>query len=231
MKMNLTYITGSRFYGLETEKSDKDYYHLVIPTKEMLLSGQMASCSFKDETNNDHVEKDIRAFIKELKKGSLRAVEVLYSIPINEPSNDLESFLNDIFIRLRDDILNEIRLPLMKAISGEIVNRGKRLLNYLSNDNEYNRKEYVHILKLNNLFNYLICGDNPFIPSFNNLMFYAYLKEIRETENYVIDFRELEELINKVSNTKIDEQRYPTSTHALGDLEFIVNSIVLSYSE
>jgi len=126
-KNQITYLTGSYYYHINTELSDKDYIQFVLPTDHDLFYGKFTSKSIKDDEGNDINIKDIRMLLKELKKGSLRMFEILYSNPIEQINyiNVFNSLLKSLD-QMRDDIFQEQKGELLKAIQGELTGRYKK---------------------------------------------------------------------------------------------------------
>lgn len=159
----MKYLLGSRFWGLNTENSDKDYLEYVLPTKSDLFNGLMVSEQFKDEEGNDVNKKDVRKLLTELKKGAVKCFEALYSTPIN--LNDDLAVLYKFLDTNKDELLNEFRVELEKAVVGEMKNRF----------NEFKRKKdmkaYVNFMKLVYVLRLLLDNRNPFkeLPSHKEL--------------------------------------------------------------
>lgn len=228
MEDNITYLTGSHFYGLNIESSDKDYIQFVYPTKHDLFYGNFISKSIKDENGNDVNIKDIRLLLKELKKGSLRMFEVLYSEPINDIGLSWYPVIKTLN-EIRDKVFEEQKGELLKAIQGELNNR------YKSFKSERTIKGYTNCLKLIWLFNGIYQGYNPF-KLIEDLDYLAtdhleYLKQIRincvsfkDLNNYQEKQLYLDKIYNRCKATEIEVVK-DKSTMAL--LEKFLMQIIL----
>jgi hypothetical protein len=226
----ITYLTGSHYYHINTELSDKDYIQFVLPTDHDLFYGKFTSKSIKDVEDNDINIKDIRMLLKELKKGSLRMFEILYSKPIEQIdyTNVFNSLLKSLN-QMRDDIFQEQKGELLKAIQGELTGRYKKF------KAERSIKEYVHCSKLIWLFNGIYQGYNPFklIEDLDYLAtdYLDYLKQIRincvsfkDLNNYQEKYLYLEKIYNQCKNTTIE---VVTEKPKLKYLEELIKALVL----
>ena len=153
----MTYLIGSSFYNLNTPTSDKDYIQFIFPTREDLFKGNFTSKQTKNENGDDVVVKDIRLLLKGLKKGSLQMFEVLYSEPLNKVSSFDGFYVVYNYLRTRrNDLFEEQKGELLKAIQGELINRYKKF------QSENTVKGYVNCCKLIWLFYTIGGGQNPF---------------------------------------------------------------------
>ena len=97
------FLYGSQNYGLDTETSDVDTKAIYIPTFEEIVFNKPISVEFH-LPNGEHCEvKDIREYVKNLKKQSINFVETLFTkYFILNPK--YEEFWNKYFIDNRDFI-------------------------------------------------------------------------------------------------------------------------------
>lgn len=204
----ITYLTGSHYYGLNIESSDKDYIQFVFPTEHDLFYGKFISKSNKDENDDDINIKDIRLLLKELKKGSLRMFEILYSEPIDDIGKTFYPVVTALN-SMKDKLFEEQKGELLKSIQGELNNR------YNSFKSERTIKGYVNCNKLIWLFNGIYQGYNPF-KLIQDLDYLAtdhldYLKQIRincvsfkDLNNYQEKQLYLEKIYNQCKDTTIE---------------------------
>lgn len=192
----MRYLLGSRFWGLNTESSDKDYVEYLFPTKTDLFNGIMVSEQFKDKNGNDVNRKDVRKLLYELRRGAVKSFEVLYSTPVtfnDERFKKLYEFLNE----NKDLLLEELRVELEKAVVGEMKNRFNEF------KNKKNMKAYVNFMKLAYVLDLLLKNRNPFKELPNHKALFDGYRELRSLSYdeflklYPNAFKEAEELYNR----------------------------------
>lgn len=211
----MKFLLGSNFWKLNTKDSDNDYMEFVFPTKEDLFKGNFTSKQFKDNNGDDVNLKDVRMLLKELKKGSVKAFECLYSTEV-EFSTDLRFLRLWDFLRdNRDNLFEELTGQFKKACFGELCNRLNRFKSDLSNT-----KELAHCFKLN----YLLSNDNAYKSWFENKAYETGL-EFRTCTNLERKKELLEQyelLKNDLSKTKFELK---TETPTVDKLEKLLTEL------
>lgn len=111
------FLYGSQNYGLATEDSDVDSIAIVIPTIEDIIL-RKPICKEIIFENGEHCNiKDIREVVKEWKKQSLQALEILFTdYFIVKP--EYVSYWNN-FLDIRNDIAHYDVERTFKSISGQ----------------------------------------------------------------------------------------------------------------
>lgn len=111
------FLYGSQNYGLATEDSDVDSIAIVIPSIEDIIL-RKPICKEITFENKEHCNiKDIREVVKEWKKQSLQALEILFTdYFIVKP--EYVSYWNH-FLNIRDDITHYDVERTFKSISGQ----------------------------------------------------------------------------------------------------------------
>lgn len=146
--MNLLYVTGSTFWKMNAENSDMDLTFIVTPNKDQLFKGELVIKHTKDKYENDVKYQDVRYLIRNLRKGSLNDLVLLFDSPINKPalSDNSKRFFN-LLKENRYNILDEIKPKLIRSLFGEL----KQRLNYYQKkeNKEEKLKNLAHAYKLN----------------------------------------------------------------------------------
>lgn len=132
------FLYGSQNYNLATEDSDVDSIAIVIPTIEDIVL-RKPICKEIIFENGEHCNiKDIREVVKEWKKQSLQALEILFT---DYFIIELEyvSYWNN-FLNIRNDIAHYDIERTFKSISGQAKQT------YLRNPND--RKQIANTYRL-----------------------------------------------------------------------------------
>lgn len=216
----MRFLLGSHFWYMNIESSDKDYVEYVYPSKEDLFNCKMISKQIKDKQYNDIVIKDIRMLLKEIKKGSLRAFEVLYSNPIDELNNKDKIIYGYLYLN-RDLLLEELRVELMKNVIGEGRGRIKILNKNITG------KELAHLQKLYWIMDFIYNKQNPFKIVLEE-KYTKRLRDIRKDPKEQLFF-DLKKKIYKYENIKLGESL--KDKPKLNELENLIKNIIFNYLE
>ena len=132
------FLYGSQNYGLATEDSDVDSIAIVIPTIEDIIL-RKPICKEIIFENKEHCNiKDIREVVKEWKKQSLQALEILFTdYFIVKP--EYVSYWNN-FLDIRNDIAHYDVERTFKSIAGQAKQTYLR--------NPFDRKQIANTLRL-----------------------------------------------------------------------------------
>lgn len=132
------FLYGSQNYGLATEDSDVDSVAILIPSVEDVILRKPV-CKEIIFENKEHCNiKDIREVVKEWKKQSLQALEILFTdYFIVKP--EYVSYWNN-FLNIRNDIAHYDVERTFKSISGQ----AKQI--YLRNPND--KKQIANTCRL-----------------------------------------------------------------------------------
>lgn len=148
-------LVGSHNYNLATEKSDKDYKVLVLPTFEDLYSGTTYSEAFIGE-KEDLDFHDVRKLVDLFFKSNINFIEVLETTDLILPDGitlaELD-FLEKLYL-MKDDIFR-MNLPhLFNACGGMHLNKMKALhkgtdgTQYLVDLYNYDTKQALHAYRV-----------------------------------------------------------------------------------
>ena len=132
------FLYGSQNYGLATEDSDVDSIAILIPTIEDIILRKPV-CKEIIFENKEHCNiKDIREVVKEWKKQSLQALEILFTdYFIVKP--EYVSYWNN-FLDIRNDIAHYDVERTFKSIAGQAKQTYLR--------NPFDRKQVANTLRL-----------------------------------------------------------------------------------
>lgn len=176
-----TIIISSHFWGTNTKDSDLDLMTITTPTYEDFWNGICTSKhTINKEKGFDETIKDIRAFMKELRKGSLRCFEALYGdsyydqLPI--------SYAFEILKNQADILFDELRPVLYKSLTGELKSK--------IHSTDVTPKKDSDILKLYLIADTIRRGDNPF--KYKGKL--PLVKQVKEGQ-IKVNRKELEDLI------------------------------------
>ena len=196
----MRYLLGSHFWGLNVEGSDQDFMEFSFPTKEELFAGKFESTQTKTEDGDDLCLKDYRLLLKELKKGSLRGFEALYSVGENDGDSPREKELLKFAFDNRDSLLKELNAELKKSCYGEMLSKFKK-----AKSKEKNFKALANLHKLHFL---VTSKENPFKTWSNEEALRVRLGEVESYESSLENFGKLLEDLKGVEFKK--EQSKPT---------------------
>lgn len=118
-----TTITGSANYNLMNENSDIDKKTYVLPTMNDLYNKE-SICKVKHTKILDTEVSDIRRLISQLKKGSVNAIETLFSdgLEIN-PDLELQTYLKlNKILQLKDEIARMNLVGVLHSLYGIAIN-------------------------------------------------------------------------------------------------------------
>lgn len=206
----MKYLLGSHFWGMNVEGSDKDYLQFVLPSKQDLFNGVFTSKQAEDDAGNDINIKDVRLILKELRKGSLRIFEMLYSEPIqcdnamySEEDNKKLQCILEYAHEYRNELFNELRIEFMRAVVGESKSRIKQL------EKTFDGKQLAHFQKLYWLLYSTYYYQNPF-KFINTKLNQNYLKSIRlnPTQEKCKQLKELFEQIERLDFGQAEAKVY-----------------------
>lgn len=111
------FLYGSQNYGLATENSDVDSIAILIPSVEDIILRKPV-CKEVVFENGEHCNvKDIREVVKEWKKQSIQALEILFTDYFIVKS-EYVSYWNN-FLNIRNDIAHYDVERTFKSISGQ----------------------------------------------------------------------------------------------------------------
>lgn len=132
------FLYGSQNYGLATENSDVDSIAILIPSVEDIIL-RKPICKEVVFENGEHCNvKDIREVVKEWKKQSLQALEILFTdYFIVKP--EYVSYWNN-FLDIRNDIAHYDVERTFKSIAGQAKQTYLR--------NPFDRKQVANTLRL-----------------------------------------------------------------------------------
>lgn len=153
-KVLMTAIVGSHNYNLVSEKSDIDFYKIVLPTLDQLFNNKLANTSQTSE-EKDVTTIDIRAFTKGLLNGNPNHIEVLFSSSLRYEAEIASETLSELE-ELREDIARANTVGLYNAYMGMAINDTKRLDKQVNENSSakvyydaygYNTKVAVNVLR------------------------------------------------------------------------------------
>lgn len=142
------FLYGSQNYGLATENSDVDSIAILVPSVEDIIL-KKPICKEIVFENGEHCNvKDIREIIKEWKKQSIQALEILFTdyFIINE---GYISYWNN-FLSIRNDIVHYDIERTFKSIAGQAKQT------YLRNPSD--KKQIANALRLYNFLKSYLTG-------------------------------------------------------------------------
>ena len=212
-------LTGSQNYGTDLPTSDVDTQLIITPTLEEVYKGNKPDSTTKMmEDSEEHIKiKDVRQFIKEIKKQNLNVIECLYTdyCIINPIYKDIWSNL----IAERDKIARINPVLAVKAIKGNALNSLDRI--YLT-DGSISFKQVANLVRYDYYLNQYI-ANKPFLEC---------MQPDEETRKYILQIRngELgESSLRTIAETSGDHIRKIVDDYVDNNKDFVVNQELIDF--
>jgi len=153
-------LRGSHAHGLATEKSDRDYFSIVIPPAEAIIGLSEMKGSQRIEGDEDHRIITLREFLLAVEHGRSTELEMLWATKncLLEVSSEGQTL-----IRNRTRLLSQrLFRPLMGFAGGQILRSLKGNNGRYEADLGYDTKSMTHAFR--SLYQAISLKQSPALP-------------------------------------------------------------------